>query len=341
MASIYTDFLKTPSTAALASNATLSYITTTTILSDPAAIVKHLQAQAKQLSKDDKVLNAIESSNGSCFETETTLKFRAGGGAFLPGVDANLLDEKTALLPMVHIVTFDAQQKISQIRLYWEQATLLKQVEVIGRNGRNWPIREGKALVETVAKSLKADGQTNGQGTQAGEVARSVSVSATRDPHASLQLFSGRDPNSERSQYDGPSVATRTSAKPVPRDYSELFTADEPVASTKRSTSPSKIDGRNVKVNAGKNYSENRLFDENTPIEPPASPEKKRTYGQKYDHFAFGDGEEAQTRERGASKSSKAASHFSFEDFATPPKANEKPTRPSQSRNWGAGIDEV
>ncbi|QIW97538.1 hypothetical protein AMS68_003056 [Peltaster fructicola] len=340
MASIYTDFLKSPNAATLSSKAILSYITTTTVLSDPTAIIKHLQAQAKQLSRDDKVLNVIESSNGVAIETETTLKFRAGGGAFLPGVDDNLLDEKTAVVPVVHIVTFDAQQKISAIRQYWEQGTLLKQVEAIGRNGRNWPIRDGKALVDTVKSSVKADGSTAASsGATGSEASRSVSVSATRDPHASLQLFSGRDANAERQTYDGPSVAPRASAKPAPRDYGELFTNGEESPSAKRSSSPSKIDGRTVKANSGKNFVANRLFDENTPVVESQSPEKKKkTYAQKYDHFAFGDGEEA-TQNRPTSKHSKSTSHFSFEDFSTPPKFVEKP-RPDQVRNWGAGVDE-
>ncbi|KAJ8612421.1 hypothetical protein MRB53_037462 [Persea americana] len=338
MATAYLQFLKSPSAAALSDKASLSYITTTTVISEPEAIVKHFTAQSRQLSKDDKVLHIIESSNGASIETETTLKFKTGGGAYLPGIDDNLLDERTVTFPVVHIVAFDAQQKISQIRLYWEQGTLLKQIEAIGRNGKNWPIRTGDRLIEAVKTSIKSSVE-NGTKGQDLPIREQSNISATRDPHASLQLFSPQDPNQDsRKAYDGPAVAPRASARPAPRDYGDLFvgeaTADSP--SQKRSSSPSKIDGRSVKAGASSKFQPNRLFDENIPMDAPQSPEKKKTYGQKYDHFAFGDGEDA-THARHASKSgssNKSVSHFQFEDFSTPLKIKEK-SRPDQERHWG------
>lgn len=355
MASVYTSFLQSPSASVLAANASLNYISTTTTIHEPAAILKHLQAQAKQLQKkDEKVLSTIEGDHGVCVETETTLQFTSGGGAFLPGIDENLLDEKTVVFPMVHVVTLDADKKITQIRLYWEQGTLLRQIEAIGRTGRNWPIRDGKALVDTVKNSLKAAGHdTSANGSLAlsdpsqiviSEREKSGSISATRDPHASLSLFSPRDPNkeSERS-YDGPATAPRASAKPAPRDYSELFAGEEeeaPTGSAQRSLSPSKMDGRDMKANSGKHFTANRIFDESSPLDPPKSPERKKTYGQKYEHFAFGDGEDEPHDTRPRSKGSKGMSHFSFEDFSTPPSVKEKP-RPDYERHWGAGVDEV
>lgn len=348
MSSTYLQFLKSPTESVLASNATLSYITTTTSIAEPAAILKHLQAQAKQLSKDEKVLNVIESSNGAAIETETTIKFRTGGGAFLPGVDENLLDERAVNLPIVHIVSFNSEQKISAIRLYWEQGTLLKQVEAIGRNGRNWPIRSGENLIEAVKTSVKSSGQVeNGSHSQdlpVRETQKGENISATRDPHASLQLFAARDPNQDQRQTYDQSIAPRASAKPAPRDYGDLFVGEDSAQGSpnaKRSSSPSKIDGRTVKANAGKKFTANRLFDENVPMDAPPSPEKKKTYGQKYDHFAFGDGEEAvHARHTSKSGSNKSHGHFNFEDFSTPLKIKEK-HRPDQERHWGAGIDQV
>ena len=40
---------------------------------------------------------------------------------------------------MVH---FDKSGKITQIRQYWDQGSLLKQIDVIGARSRNWPIRD-------------------------------------------------------------------------------------------------------------------------------------------------------------------------------------------------------
>ncbi|KAK3060308.1 hypothetical protein LTR53_020155, partial [Teratosphaeriaceae sp. CCFEE 6253] len=73
-------------------------------------------------------------------------------------MDENLLDEKIVTFPVMHIVRFDAEQKIKQIRLYWDQGTLLRQVEAIGRTGRNWPIKDGQAQVNAINRSLKAGG---------------------------------------------------------------------------------------------------------------------------------------------------------------------------------------
>ena len=351
MAQTYAAFLASPSTSHLASDATLNYITTTTAISEPTAILKHLTAQQKQVTtKEQKVLYSVEGPDSLFLETETTLQFNNGAGAYLPSMDENLLDEKIVTFPLLHVVSFDADAKIKQIRLHWDLSTLLKQVEAIGRTGRNWPIRDGKAQIEAISKSLKTDGiNTDKQPpvSKGGpnevvirEHQKRTSVSATRDPHASLALFAPRDPNEDAgSSYEGPKFAPRESAKPAPREYNELFADGQTPASKAgiRSPSPTK-EGVIFKSGAGKNYTGNRLFEDDENSRQP-SPERKKTYGQKYDHFHFGDGEDAVQASRptsnGRGKGHKPT--FSFEDFATPPKAGTK-IRPDDVRHWG---DEV
>lgn len=351
MASTYLSFLNSPSASVLAPNASINYITTTTAIHEPAAILKHLQIQQKiVVKKEEKVLHTIESPTGVFLETQTTLQFHNGGGAFLPGMDENVIDERIVTFPLLHVVSFDANGKIAQMRLYWDQGTLLKQVEAIGRTGRNWPIREGEKLVEAVKASVSATGQaTNGS---AGRGLRSQhdvvidshkrgdSVSATRDPHASLALFGPRDPNEHAgSSYNGPTYAPPASAKPAPRDYGDLFVGEETSASSHRSSSPTKIEGRAIKAGSGKNVSGNRLFDEEE-LDANATPAAKKTYQQKYDHFAFGNGEDAKAERPNSTRSSrKSQATFSFEDFATPPKVTEK-NKPDYERHWGADVDE-
>lgn len=352
MTSIYTQFLQSPSASLLAADASLVYITTTTEIKEPAAIVKHIQAQAKQVEKkEEKILNSIEGQDGLALETETSLQFATGGGAYLPGIDENLLDEKVVTFPMTHIVRFDDQQKIRSIRLYWDQGTMLKQVEAIGKTGRNWPIRDGKAQLDAVNKSIKAAGQTPGaqpNGKPHGQAdvvinqhKKRESVSATRDPHASLSLFAPRDPNENASAYSGPTLAPRQSAKPMPRDFVDIAGDEpEPVAgSNVRSPSPTK-DTRH-KSGAGKNYQANRLFGDTDGNDESRSPERKKTYGQKYEHFDFGDGEDAPAVPRPASnRGNHNQASFSFEDFHTPPKVSDK-TRKDYDRHWGPGLGEV
>lgn len=356
----YLSFLQSPSTANLASDASISYITTTTAIKEPTAILKHIAAQAKQLDKkDEKVISTIESERGCCVETLTTLLFKTGGGAFLPSMDSNLLDEREVTFPLTHVVTYDAQSKIQQIRLYWDQGTLLKQVEAIGRTGRNWPIRDGKAQADFVIASVKAGSSGSSSGSNNGkplavrnghenfakEHSKRDSVSVTRDPHASLSLFAERDVNDAGRSYAGPKYEVAKSAKPAERDYGELFTNEESAAAhaaSARSKSPHKTDGTILKAGAGKHHAGNRLFDEGED-DMPRSPERKKTYDQKYEHFAFGDGEDAPTKENRPISNKNKGQHkstFSFEDFATPPKHVEKP-KIDFERHWGAGVDEV
>ncbi|KAI5371063.1 Putative NTF2-like domain superfamily protein [Septoria linicola] len=353
-AGVYLSFLQSPSTGVLASDASIHYITTTTSINEPTAILKHIAAQAKQVvKKEEKVLYTIEGDNGCSIETQTTLSFRMGGGAFLPSMDSNMLDEREVTFPLTHIVTFDGD-KIQQIRQYWDQSTLLKQVEAIGKTGRNWPIRDGRDQIKAVATSIKAGvasggsvGKVNNGSRKPNEVVISGhqkrdSVSVTRDPHASLSLFQERDVNESNSTYTGPKYEQARSAKPAPRDLGELFTNEE-YANDARSQSPHKEHGTILKAGAGKGYTENRLFDSKEDFEPPKSPERKKTYGQKYDHFAFGDGEDAPqgrtTRPKSNNAQDKSSATFSFEDFSTPPKHIEK-NRPDYERHWGAGVDE-
>lgn len=98
----YQAFLANPSSAALADNASLHYVTTLTSINDPAAIGKHFAAQEKLLTKkSEKVLSTVEGRQDICLDIETTLEFIAGGGAYLPGLDDNFLADRTVTFPMV------------------------------------------------------------------------------------------------------------------------------------------------------------------------------------------------------------------------------------------------
>jgi hypothetical protein len=354
MASQYAAFLASPSTSGLAADATLVYVPTTTELRDATTIIKHFQSQQKQVEKkEEKVLNTIEGSNGLALETETTLLFKTSGGAFLPGIDENLLDERIVTLPMIHIVAFDEAGKIKQMRLYWDQALLLKSVEAIGRSGKNWPIRDSRAQIEAINKSLKAAGQETSADAQPLPLRgpkdavvehhrKRSSVSATRDPHASLNLFAPRDPNEDTAarSYKGPTHAPRASAKPASRDLVDIVGEGSP-GSKLRSPSPTKGDGVILKAGAGKYHIHNRLFDPDAENERPKSPERKKVFKEKHSHFEFGDGEDDPNHNRPTGKGSvKNQPTWDFNDFSTPPKVEGK-SRPDYERQWGAGVQEV
>lgn len=138
----------------------------------------------------------------------------------------------------IHVVHFDSEQKIHQIRLYWDQGSLLKQIDVIGARARNWPIRDGKDQSRLIISSAS---HTNSHGTgpsppSVAQAAREPAVTGkpraqsnnvTRDPHASLSLFVPHD-NAEQGGKP-PAVAPRAaaSAKPPPRDYHDLFVGND------------------------------------------------------------------------------------------------------------------
>jgi len=43
--------------------------------------------------------------------------------------------------------------KIRSIRVFWDQATVLKQLEIVGSRGRGWPITDGPRQIELITKT--------------------------------------------------------------------------------------------------------------------------------------------------------------------------------------------
>lgn len=165
---------------------------------------------------------------------------------------------------------------------------------------------------------------------------RGSTNNAMNDPHASLSLFQPRDINEEESHVEGPKAPRAQSAKPPPREYSELFAGEY-------AGSPSPSQKIPVKAGGGKNFKQSRLFDEETEEERvAATPMSVKTNAKKYNHFEFGDGEDTpkiRDASRGRTKG-KSEPNWNFEDFATPNKTQPK-TQPAAVRHFGWSDDEV
>jgi hypothetical protein len=43
--------------------------------------------------------------------------------------------------------------KIRSVRVYWDQATVLKQLEIVGARGRGWPITDGGKQIDLINKT--------------------------------------------------------------------------------------------------------------------------------------------------------------------------------------------
>ncbi|KJZ78389.1 hypothetical protein HIM_02427 [Hirsutella minnesotensis 3608] len=346
----YKQFLAAPSSSLLADKATLHYVTTTTTVSGATEIVKHLGSLQRQVKKKrEDIINAIDGGSVIAVEVDTELEFLTSGGAYLPGLDDNFLSDRVAHLPMIHIVTFDHEGKILQIRQQWDQGSVLKQLEIIGKTGRNWPIRECKDQLSLIRSCLKTTGSASSNAPQGHNEAvvrtRGTSTNALRDPHASLELFAPREqiesaePASVVSPYAG--------SRPRQRDFAEIL-GDEAHGDSDRDfrdrpASPSKGgQGKNfqpIRIFDGQEYEEEEDVDEGSPEN-----KGKKTYirpnPRKYEHFDFADGTEPQDRpQRGLSHDerpkSKHDSQWSFQDFVTPQKPKpSKVFRHQDVRNW-------
>jgi hypothetical protein len=234
-----------------------------------------------------------------------------------------------------------------QIRLYWDQGALLKQIDVIGARSRNWPIRDSKEQSRLIATAAAA--QPNSEPTSrrsnnsrgADEVSitsrsRGSTNNAMNDPHASLSLFQNRSvQEDEDSHLSQPITARAQSAKPPPREYSELFVGEN---SGSPSPSPQKIP---VKAGGGKNYKASRLFEDVNEDEEAVKGAGIKTNPKKYEHFTFGQGEDEPVRNTARTETKKkSTANWNFEDFSTPAKPKQK-TQPQAVRHFGWSDDEV
>lgn len=100
------------------------------------------------LGVKENVLYQTVGQNSIVEESETTIKFVSGEGAWIvPGVDERYTIDKHVVFPTVTVATFE-DDKISSIRVYWDQATVLKQLQLIGERN-TWPVL-GERQIDTV-----------------------------------------------------------------------------------------------------------------------------------------------------------------------------------------------
>jgi hypothetical protein len=347
----YKRFLASPNTSALADDASLHYVTTTSSFTSATEIIKHLSSVRNKIKKKkEDTLFAVESQQALALEAETTLEFVTSGGPYLPGLDDNFLADRTVHIVVTHIVTFNDDGKIAQIRQNWDQGALLKQIEVIGRSGANWPIRDGKDQISLIAKCSKGHGAAALPAEALPTRSRGSSTNAMRDPHASLDLFAPRE---ELENNPVGIVSPYAGRRPRQRSFTEIL-GDEPVDEPgspsngrERSQSPSKVIA--PKVGAGKNFQPMRLFDTDENDTAGDSHERTPSAGRilrpdpkKYQHFDFDDGSESQDvptpKAVPDNRKSKHSSNWSFDDFVTPqkPVASRGMNRARDVRHWGA-----
>ncbi|KAI5809907.1 hypothetical protein DFH27DRAFT_476462 [Peziza echinospora] len=332
----YLNFLNSPRTAALSNSTTQFHYITTGHTVSGESIIDHLNKQKHQLEKKvEKVISAIETLDSIVLETETTIEFKTSGGSFLPGLDDNFLIDQKATFPLIHIVNFE-NGLISQIRLYWDQATLLKQMGVIGRTGRNWPIKDGPDQIKIIRKSVEQiptprplekaqepDRQRDSQrdrGASNASVSSTSSIRPTPDPHSTLSLFTPHEPQDERTVWTNTNPRPRTSAKPPPRDLNELFVASDPDPAQARANQAAEAA---LPPKAPSKYNDDRSYDfldgDNDQKKVNAPNHSIKTNPNKYEHFDMTDGPRQQ-KVNPPTKDPRNQSSWNFSDFSTPEK---------------------
>lgn len=148
--------MASPSADLLVENSTMHYITSLYEIHGADKIVQHLNTTRKQTRNwTETTLKAHETSSELILEVALSaeLNFDGQKNPWLPGLESNLFSGKKIHSVVVYFISF-AGEKISGVRLYWDQATLLRQVEAIGQQGRRWPIADGVAAVQLVKRSL-------------------------------------------------------------------------------------------------------------------------------------------------------------------------------------------
>jgi hypothetical protein len=258
------------------------------------------------------------------------------------------------------MVIFNSDQKISQIRISWDQGSLLKQADIIGSRGRNWPVVDGKDQIRLIATS-KPEAPTNTPASptnargrdihENGSSARNPSPNKKhiKDPYASLDLFGPQKTDENNPGSSGTNaIAPRASAKPPPREMSELFAAghedlEEKPGSPKKSYATPAIAPKGA---GSRKFGAVRVFEEEDNIN---TPKIYKTNPARYNHFSLGDSDgpdsfqhQVETKPEPSkpvpmrAKTEKHASQWDFSDFATPAKASNK-VRPNDQVNFSYG----
>ena len=251
------------------------------------------------------------------------------------------------------MVRFNTQGQIQQVRIYWDQGLLLKEVEVIGFRGRTWPITDASVQL----RSIKAAAATPGQEKSHQLEATSTTATTKKDAETTLPTSTPRkvfkDPYAAESLYDLLSPVRpdrddqrRTQrAKPqLPhqtRDLGDLFVSqgDDTEEDEKKPKKPI------IRETASKNFQPSSAFiqkeegDDNEKRKGATTTRSKYS-AQKFGHFEIGaDNSEREVKEKPRPRHNRwNESQWDFRDFVTP----EKPSgyvAPHTIRHWGVGDD--
>ncbi|KAJ5290997.1 hypothetical protein N7478_000248 [Penicillium angulare] len=341
----YRKFLANPRSAKVADNVSLLYVASTTKFEGSDSVITHLSRQPGIVKKkSENVINAIEASDSLVLDIETTLEFLEGGGAYLPSLDDNFLVDRVVTIPTLHIVHWNAEHEISQVRIYWDQGSLLKEVEIIGSRSRGWPIRAGAEqtrFLKSAADAKSAPPPAPSQNGLKEAPARPGSPGKRhiRDPYAADSLFDLLSPSKAAAANDTDNVPRPSS--PGKKHRKDPYAAD----SLTDLLSPSKQNDAPIRPYAASSVKpptrdlSDLFIDEETPGTPSKSERviaPKGGAGRAHENRIFGS-EDTLDPSRAAYKSNPTRfNHFEIgaDDFNTPQKPTRAPLS-EQAQNFG------
>ncbi|CAG8448569.1 6660_t:CDS:2 [Ambispora gerdemannii] len=105
------------------------------------AVRQYLAAayDSAKISVKEQIFHRTIGHDSIVEESEATINFITGEGNWIiPGIDSRHTIDATVVIPMVTIASFELQ-RIASIRIYWDQACVLKQLKLI-TDKNSWPI---------------------------------------------------------------------------------------------------------------------------------------------------------------------------------------------------------
>ncbi|KAK6505519.1 hypothetical protein TWF481_007414 [Arthrobotrys musiformis] len=315
---LYSEFIVSPKRDILHDQAGLHYIGSTgNSFQSGDAIINHLKREAGWYTKkEQKVLSSVETHTSVVLEISNVIEFTNGGGMLLPNLDDNFVTDQTVSLPIVHIVQFE-DGLIKQIRQYWDQACLLKQLGVIGKSGKNWPIRSGEEQIKLIKQSVSSVAESAIDLNESAST-RPSSKGSNQSGRESIQLFAPRELDEDVFK---PAVAPpRGGIKPPGRQLHDIIGEE--------GDTPNVIQTPKGGIGNGprRTFFVGQEIDENN-----STPDRKiNVHSGKFKHFELehNPDKDAEAPKPAAPKRtsiySKAGSSWDFADFATPEK---RPTK--------------
>jgi hypothetical protein len=211
--------------------------------------------------------------------------------------------------------------KIRAIRVFWDQATVLKQLEIVGARGRGWPITDGTAQIELINKTsmfskicsnivdVPEDEFKHAKVESAPAPVNTASESAAPTPSALSPIITANIPENTKRQ----SMQT-----PSRRTYSITGDIDTPVDVAEQKRLP-RIGWQNMRQDFLLSQEGDVPLKDRSPVRLPRVGQAPRR------EFSFSNLAEVYKAQETPTRNPKQATHFEFEEH-TEESATAKPS---------------